>query len=80
MIVLYELVLIFLAEPMIYFVHVPSWYQNGIGVTKSCTNDRGNCCVNELANISHSAHGAVWLSVLPPDLQADLNSDRCGMP
>jgi len=35
-------VVIFLAKPMINFVQVPSWYWHGIGVTKSCTNDRGN--------------------------------------
>ena len=35
-------VIIFIAEPMISFDHVPSWYWNNIGVSKYCLNVRDN--------------------------------------
>jgi len=38
--------LIFLAEPMINFLHGPSWYWHGIRVTQFGTNDRGNMLPN----------------------------------
>ena len=41
-----NLVCIFLVEPMISFSLVPSWYWHGIGVTKSCLNDRGHLLPN----------------------------------
>jgi hypothetical protein len=42
----HKLVVIFLAEPMVTFAQVPSWYWYSIGVTKYCTNYRGNLLLN----------------------------------
>jgi len=39
----------------------------------------GNCFADKLANMGHLIHGAVWLSVLPPDMQAEFYLDRCGI-
>jgi len=39
-------VCIFLVEPMIGLSLVPSWSWHGIGVTKSCLNDRGHLLPN----------------------------------
>jgi hypothetical protein len=36
----------FLAEPMIPFAHVPSWYWHSIVVTKFCTNNRDDLLPN----------------------------------
>jgi len=38
--------IIFLAEPMITFAQVPSWYWRSIGVTKFCTNVRNGLMPN----------------------------------
>lgn len=38
--------IIFVAEPMVSFAQIPSWYWPSIGVTKYCTNDRGTSIPN----------------------------------
>jgi len=39
-------VVIFLAEPMITFAQVPSSHWHSIGITKYCTNYKGNLLLN----------------------------------
>jgi hypothetical protein len=59
------------------------WYNAcslGIQIISSHIFRESNCCADKLANMGHSVHGAVWLSVLPPDLLAEFYLDRCGMP
>ncbi|XP_024630290.2 uncharacterized protein [Medicago truncatula] len=38
--------IIFVAEPMVSFAQIPSWYWPSIGVTKYCINDRGTSIPN----------------------------------
>ncbi|RHN76470.1 putative endonuclease/exonuclease/phosphatase [Medicago truncatula] len=57
---------IFLAEPMISFSHVPSWYWHGIGVNKCCLNNRGP----RLPNL-----WALWNDEVP--VVVIFNSDQC---
>jgi len=52
----------------------------GIHIISSHIFREGNCYADKLANMGHSVHGAVWLSTLPLDLQAEFYSRRCGMP
>jgi len=52
----------------------------GIQIISSYNFRECNRCTNKFAILGHLVPGAVWLSVLPPDLQAEFYLDRCGMP
>ena len=59
-------VFIFVAERMINFSHVPSWFllRNRWHNARSLNVHfrEGNKCANRLANMGHSVVGEVWLS------------------
>jgi len=68
--------LVFIAEPMVSYDSIPSWFWRNVHVNNYCLN----CCAGGLATMGHDITDTTWFNTLPSSLLADFARDRHGLP